>query len=252
VPSSGSPPCPATLPNPGAPSARPRVRDLARDAAPAPLRRGQSPALDPHRPRPEHHRGGSQAPGLARRTRDRPSRLPSGRHRPMAGYQPRRLQRQRLGPPAAGTAPSRYPRTQRRDRTAITGDRRWERPLDDSTLYPVDRAAGCLVLLYGQPASRIAALTASHRNGCPGQPPARPIAPERLAETAQHHRHPAHRREPHRTHRAGPPRCPPSRCPPAASDPARDHRQMEAPGRCRAEPVRSRASPRTQSRTRGK
>jgi integrase len=35
------------------------------------------------------------------------------------------------------------------------------RLLKDSTLEPVDRAAGCLVLLYGQPASRIASLTIS-------------------------------------------------------------------------------------------
>jgi hypothetical protein len=56
------------------------------------------------------------------------------------------------------------PRTQCRDGTAITGDRRWElaaRLLNDNTLDPVDRVAGCLVLLYGQPASRIAALTTS-------------------------------------------------------------------------------------------
>ena len=48
--------------------------------------------------------------------------------------------------------------------SAITGDRRWElaaRLLNDNTIDPVDRAAGCLVLLYGQPASRIAALTIS-------------------------------------------------------------------------------------------
>ena len=47
---------------------------------------------------------------------------------------------------------------------AASQDERWKlaaRLLHDDTLNPTDRAAGCLVLLYGQQLSRIAAMTAS-------------------------------------------------------------------------------------------
>jgi hypothetical protein len=47
---------------------------------------------------------------------------------------------------------------------AISQDQRWAlttRLLHDTTLDPTDRAAGCLLLLYGQPLSRIAAMTTS-------------------------------------------------------------------------------------------
>jgi len=47
---------------------------------------------------------------------------------------------------------------------AISQDQRWTltaRLLHDTTLDPTDRAAGCLLLLYGQPLSRIAAMTTS-------------------------------------------------------------------------------------------
>jgi hypothetical protein len=47
---------------------------------------------------------------------------------------------------------------------AISQDQRWAlaaRLLNDTTLDPTDRVAGCLLLLYGQPLSRIAAMTTS-------------------------------------------------------------------------------------------
>jgi hypothetical protein len=47
---------------------------------------------------------------------------------------------------------------------AISQDQRWTlatRLLHDATLEPTDRVAGCLLLLYGQPLSRIAAMTTS-------------------------------------------------------------------------------------------
>jgi len=47
---------------------------------------------------------------------------------------------------------------------AISQDQRWAltaRLLHDTTLDPTDRVAGCLLLLYGQPLSRIAAMTTS-------------------------------------------------------------------------------------------
>jgi hypothetical protein len=47
---------------------------------------------------------------------------------------------------------------------AISQDHRWAlaaRLLNDTTLDPTDRVAGCLLLLYGQPLSRIAAMTTS-------------------------------------------------------------------------------------------
>jgi hypothetical protein len=46
--------------------------------------------------------------------------------------------------------------------SAISQDQRWAltaRLLHDTTLDPTDRVAGCLLLLYGQPLSRIAAIT---------------------------------------------------------------------------------------------
>ena len=54
---------------------------------------------------------------------------------------------------------------------AISQDQRWTltaRLLHDTALDPTDRVAGCLLLLYGQPLSRIAAMTTSQvtrRNG---------------------------------------------------------------------------------------
>jgi hypothetical protein len=47
---------------------------------------------------------------------------------------------------------------------AISQDQRWAlaaRLLNDTTLGPTDRVAGCLLLLYGQPLSRIAVMTTS-------------------------------------------------------------------------------------------
>jgi hypothetical protein len=47
---------------------------------------------------------------------------------------------------------------------AISQDQRWAlaaRLLNDTALDPMDRIAGCLLLLYGQPLSRIAAMTTS-------------------------------------------------------------------------------------------
>jgi hypothetical protein len=60
--------------------------------------------------------------------------------------------------------PFTFPARQRRTGTAITDSQRWElatRLLRDGTIEPADRAAGCLVLLYGQNVTRIAALTTS-------------------------------------------------------------------------------------------
>ena len=57
-----------------------------------------------------------------------------------------------------------FPARQRHGGTAISDSQRWEhatRLLRDDTIEPADRAAGCLVLLYGQNVTRIAALTAS-------------------------------------------------------------------------------------------
>ena len=56
------------------------------------------------------------------------------------------------------------PGTQRNTGTAISGTQRWElavRLLHDGSIAVTDRAAGCLVLLYGQTMTRIAALTTS-------------------------------------------------------------------------------------------
>jgi hypothetical protein len=55
-----------------------------------------------------------------------------------------------------------FPARQRHGGTAISDSQRWEqatRLLRDSTIEPADRAAGSLVLLYGQNVTRIAALT---------------------------------------------------------------------------------------------
>jgi hypothetical protein len=57
-----------------------------------------------------------------------------------------------------------FPARRRPAGTAISDSQRWEhatRLLRDDTIEPADRAAGCLVLLYGQNVTRIAALTAS-------------------------------------------------------------------------------------------
>jgi hypothetical protein len=70
------------------------------------------------------------------------------------------------------TGVSSIPRPPRREGPALHDDTRWaivRRLLHDDTLDLGDRAAGCLVLLYGQQLSRIVALTRdqirSHRNG---------------------------------------------------------------------------------------
>jgi len=63
------------------------------------------------------------------------------------------------------------PARQRHAGPAISDSQRWEhatRLLRDGTIEPADRAAGCLVLLYGQNLTRIAALTISqvtHHDG---------------------------------------------------------------------------------------
>jgi hypothetical protein len=59
-------------------------------------------------------------------------------------------QRLTIPPPPHATGP------------AISQDQRWAltaRLLHDTALDPTDRVAGCLILLYGQPLSRIAAMT---------------------------------------------------------------------------------------------
>ena len=55
---------------------------------------------------------------------------------------------------------------------AISQDQRWTltaRLLHDTALDPTDRVAGCLLLLYGQPLSRIAAMTTSQVTRRDGQ-----------------------------------------------------------------------------------
>ena len=55
---------------------------------------------------------------------------------------------------------------------AISQDQRWAhaaRLLHDTTIEPTDRVAGCLLLLYGQPLSRIAAITTSQVTRRDGQ-----------------------------------------------------------------------------------
>jgi hypothetical protein len=55
---------------------------------------------------------------------------------------------------------------------AISQDQRWAhaaRLLHDTTIEPTDRVAGCLLLLYGQPLSRIAAMTTSQVTRRDGQ-----------------------------------------------------------------------------------
>lgn len=57
-----------------------------------------------------------------------------------------------------------FPARQRHAGTAISDSQRWEhatRLLRDASTEPADRAAGCLVLLYGQNVTRVAALTVS-------------------------------------------------------------------------------------------
>ncbi len=66
---------------------------------------------------------------------------------------------------ARGHCPALHvPRPARRAGTATSQDQRWAqaaRLLHDATLDLTDRAAGCLLLLYGQQLSRIAAMTTS-------------------------------------------------------------------------------------------
>jgi integrase len=66
---------------------------------------------------------------------------------------------------ARGHCPALHvPRPPRRDGTAASQDERWAlaaRLQHDDTLDLTDRAAGCLLLLYGQQLSRIAAMTTS-------------------------------------------------------------------------------------------
>jgi hypothetical protein len=60
------------------------------------------------------------------------------------------------------------PAPARADGPAISQDKRWElaaRLLNDGTLEPTDRVAGCLLLLYGQPLSKIAVMTTSQVTG---------------------------------------------------------------------------------------
>ena len=91
-----------------------------------------------------------------------------GRRRRLARHRPRRLPGAGLPdlgrPPRAlpGLRPS--PGPARDSGTAASQDQRWTlaaRLLHDDTLDLTDRAAGCLLLLYGQQLSRIAAMTTS-------------------------------------------------------------------------------------------
>src|SRR5262249_1869801 len=99
---------------------------------------------------------------------------------------------------------------------AISQDQRWTltaQLLHDTTLDPTDRVAGCLLLLYGQPLSRIAAMTTSQvtRRGIRGAPPPRPPrrpgprpAPQRRPPADQLRPQPPGSRTPARHHLAVP------------------------------------------------
>ena len=106
--------------------------------------------------------------------RGRPCRLPPGRHRRLAGHQPRRRQRPRLphlGRRPRALPPPRRPPPAAPDGTAITGDQRWElaaRLLHDDTIDP---STG--------PPDAWSCSTASPRAGSPRSPPARSPARRR-------------------------------------------------------------------------
>ena len=87
----------------------------------------------------------------------------------------------------------------RRSGTAASQDERWAqaaRLLHDDTLDLTDRAAGCLLLLYGQQLSRIAAMTTSQVTSRDGTVFVR-LRPPRRARPRPARRHP-HRTDPHR------------------------------------------------------
>ena len=89
-----------------------------------------------HRPLAAHRAvglPGQGLPGLGRRARP----LPAADHTPAAARRP--------APPSARTSGGRWP----------------PGCCTTTTLDPTDRVAGCLLLLYGQPLSRIAAMTTS-------------------------------------------------------------------------------------------
>jgi hypothetical protein len=135
------------------------------------------------------------------------------------------------------------PGPQRRTGPAITDSQRWDlaaRLLHDDSIDVTDRIAGCLVLLYGQAMTRIAALTASQvSRPAPGK--ADHLSPARRPPPRA--RHPRPGRAPRRPHR---PRRPDARRrarrPPRPAP--RHRRQLDAPSRSRLDPLRRRASPR--------
>ena len=104
---------------------------------------------------------------LAPRPRHRARRLRARRHRPVAVHRAVGLVRWDFLARAAARGHCRkliIPAPPRATGTAISQDQRWAltaRLLHDTALDPTNRVAGCLLLLYGQPLSRIAAMTTS-------------------------------------------------------------------------------------------
>ena len=150
------------------PAASAGLRHLAGDAPAARQRRSRRPAAHPHRARPQPHPRRREPAGLAPRPRHRRS-PPAGKPTSTSGCAPGRRPAwpgiSWPGPPSRGHCRKlSIPAPPRATGPAISQDQRWAltaRLLHDTTLDPTDRVAGCLLLLYGQPLSRIAAMTTS-------------------------------------------------------------------------------------------
>ena len=136
-------------------------------AAAAPHLPGQAAPADLHRPRPEHDQRSHTVPQLARRARHPPARLPPGRHRRLADGRPGAADVRDFLAWAARQGHCQLfdiPRQPRRAGTAIGDSQRWDlvtRLLHDDSIQVTDRVAGCLVLLFGQNMTRVAAMTTS-------------------------------------------------------------------------------------------
>ena len=153
---------------PAAPAAGAVLRHLAGNAAAARQRRPRAPGPAPTPPTPAQHPRRRGLPGLAGRPRAAPW-PPAARPTSTTGSPP--------GPAACqvrdfltwaarhGHCPAfAIPGPGAPHGTATSQDQRWAlaaRLLHDDSLDLTDRAAGCLLLLYGQQLSRIAAMTTS-------------------------------------------------------------------------------------------
>ena len=186
------------------PAAGAGLRHLAGDAPAARQRRSRRPAAHPHRARPQQHPRRREPARLAPRPRHHDS-PPAGRPTSTNGCAPGRRHAwpgtSWPGPPSRGHCQRlSIPAPPRATGPAISQDQRWTltaRLLHDTTLDPTDRVAGCLLLLYGQPLSRIAAMTTSQvtRRDDQTSHPARP--PRRARpRPARQRRPPADQRRP--------------------------------------------------------